>query len=144
MIARWFEARLAESLEARLVAPRLYGLELIDPDAVEYLGAIAYRVAFLGEHEDAIDVEHRLGERSLDFDAAALVTSEWAVASDRGVMRPGAYDQRRRARVVTLVCGTGAATALRWEHEPTRVVLAPGLAASCPAGAALARRWMGT
>lgn len=125
LMARWFEARLHDSVGFCLRGCRLYGLELIDPGGLAGDDPGAARVSFIAEADDRVrvlcDPDAR---RAGDFDAAVLVTVEWRPAAPAQVTRPGEFSGRRRARVVELVAGEAAATVVRFENDPEYVVLA--------------------
>jgi len=125
LMARWFEARLHDSVGFCLRGSRLYGLEVIDPDGLGRGEPAAARVSFIAEAEDRERVvRHPDALRVADFDAAVLVTVEWRPAAQARPARPGEFSGRRRARVVELLADGAAATVLRFENDPEYVVLA--------------------
>ena len=131
VLAGWFDARLADCAQPRPLRSQLYGLEIVDPEGFDDSGGAGARVSFLC---DDLDDDAR------DFDALVIVGSRWWSATPR-VLRPGEFAVRRRAGVVTVVSDLGTATALRVERDPSHVVFATGIAASCPLGAAVAWWW---
>ncbi len=122
-LAHWFEARLHETLDAPLLRPRLYGLEVIDPAGLDQRLATAARVTFLRDAavESAL-FEHDDALRVADFDAGAIVAHRW-LAVGRPSARPGAFATRRRARVVSVVMAEGTALVARFDDDPDVVVL---------------------
>lgn len=128
-LARWFEARLHQTVDFATSASgcHLYGLEVLDPDRLDGDNPGAARVCFIA---DADDIEallrHPDAARVVDFDAIALVTSEWRTVPTVDPRRPRQFSPRRRARVVEVRDGSGGAMVLRFEHEPDHVVYAIG------------------
>lgn len=127
LLARWFEARLHETVGFCLRGCRLYGLEVIDAAALADDDPHAARVSFLVEADGRDEVMALPDARAvLAFDAAALVTTEWYPIASGRPARPGEFAPRRRARVVEVVIDGVGVTALRYENDPDFLVLAPG------------------
>ena len=128
LLARWFDERLHESVGFCLRNCRLYGVEVIDVGGPEVGEPLAARMSFLaeaGDREAVVALPE--ARRALDFDAVAMVVVEWWPSVAAAAVRPGEFAPRRRVRVVELIltAAGGGANALRFEHEPDRVVLAP-------------------
>ena len=125
LLVRWFESRLHESVGFCLRGCRLYGLELIDPDALGDGDPMAARVSFIAEADDRESVvAHPDARAAIAFDAAAMVTVEWRPMTASGLARPGQFLPRRRARVVELVLDDVGVTVIRFENDPDYIVLA--------------------
>lgn len=128
-LARWFEGRLHETLDHAdrfdaMTNCRLYGFELLDPHAFERPHAVPARVMFLAAADRLDDLlRDPATVRVRDFDAIALVTSEWLTVPATQPRRPQQHLVRRRARVVEVRHPSGGATVLRFEHEPDRAVV---------------------
>ncbi|MFT3853684.1 MAG: hypothetical protein QM733_13225 [Ilumatobacteraceae bacterium] len=142
-MAGWVEHRLHECVCAG--APRLYGLEVLDAACfadVDGCHGPAARLSFVGEAADASALV--LGAPCAaavgGFDAVVLVTTRWEPAAVP-LPRPGGHPVRRRARVVTVVGDAGTASAVRFDHEPERVLVVRGLACAGIAGVQLAAMW---
>ena len=139
-MAGWAEHRLHECV--RSAAARLYGMEVLDPGRFDEPDDPAARLGFVAEGTDASDLV--LGAPCAAaigcFDAVVLAATRWEPAGVP-LRRPGGHPVRRRARVVTLVGDAGCASALRFDHEPERVVVVRGLAAAGAAGVRLAAMW---
>jgi hypothetical protein len=144
VLARWAEARLQDTAGMCTPGARVYGLELIDVAVLgDPLGCGA-RLIFVGGDGDATSlVLGRAGFEACQHDAAVLTLSCWAWPPDVGPLRPGVRPGRRRARIVTVVAGSGTGSAVRFEHDPEHVVLARGLAAAGISGIQLAAVWQG-
>ena len=126
VLARWFDERLHESVGFCLAGCRLYGLEVIDADALQHGAPDAVRSSFLVEAADRdVVVRHPGAAEALQFDAAAMVSLEWRPTPQQLPCRPGEFVGRRRARVVDVMMGHRSATVLRFESDPGFVVLAP-------------------
>lgn len=132
-LARWFEARLHQTIDfaSSTTGCHLYGIEVLDPEGLDGDHPTAARVCFIADADDIESLlRHPDAARAIDFDAIALVTCEWRTAPPIDPRRPRQYPQRRRARVVEVRDATGGATVLRFEHEPDHVVYGlSGLAA---------------
>ena len=126
ILARWFDERLHESVGFCLDGCRLYGLEVVDTDALVHGASAAARASFLVEAADFDAVSrHPAAAEVLQFDAVALVSLEWRPKTQPLPCRPGEFVGRRRARVVEVMVGHRSATVLRFENDPGFVVLAP-------------------
>jgi hypothetical protein len=136
LIVHWFHTRFSATTGFSGASSRLYGVEVIDPDLLDEGGPGA-RSSFLGEDPDARDLVARLVGDAARFDAAALVGDTW-VTTRVGMLRPGAFPVRRRARVVTVVTDDGAATAIGTDDGGVGYALG---AAATDAGLDLADRW---
>jgi hypothetical protein len=141
--AAWVEHRLHES-NVSGGPPRLYGLEFVDPCGFVDLNRPAGRLTFVADGGDASALV--LGRACADavgrYDAVALAATRWE-PSAMPLPRPGGHPVRRRARVVTVVSDVGAATALRFDHDPEHVFVSRGLPAGGIAGVQLAAVWSG-
>jgi len=128
-LARWFEARLHDTLDVPerfdpSTACRLYGFEILDPHGFVDLHGVPARVTFLAAAERLDDLLcHPGAARVAEFDAIALVSSEWLLHSLVGPDRPNRFPIRRRARVVEVRHPEGGATIARFEHEPDQPVV---------------------
>jgi hypothetical protein len=123
-LARWFEARLQDSLAPPSANVRLYGLEVIDADALDEFGPAA-RVSFVAEAGDLSELfELPDAWRVREFDAAAVVTHPWFMTPQLQA-KPGEYPVRRRARVVVVTTRGGSATVTRFDDDPGVVVCSP-------------------
>lgn len=124
-LARWFEARLHQTIDFAdsVHGCHLYGIEVLDADGLESDRPAAARVCFIADADDFDTlVCHPDAARVIDFDAIALVTCEWRTVQPPDPRRPRQYPVRRRARVVEVRDASGGATVLRFEHEPDHVV----------------------
>lgn len=122
-LARWFEARLHQTLDFGQTSLRLYGFDVIDPDGLDHDHPAAARVTFLAEGADMEALtRHPDSPRVRDFDAIAIVSAEWRIVPPPDPRRPRQYPIRRKARVVEVRDETGGATIMRFEHEPDHVV----------------------
>ena len=120
-LVRWFDARLVECPPPPSPLVRVYGLEVIDADRIDELAATAVRVVFLDEVADSgEELSPALMARASAQDAVELVHHRWLPKGDRAP-RPGAYAQRRRARVVRVVADC-VALAIRFDDDPDAVV----------------------
>lgn len=126
VLARWFDDRLHGSVGFCLAGCRLYGLEVIDRDALQHGDPAAVRTSFLAEADDRDSLlRHPAAMEVLQFDAVALAAMEWRPTPQPLPCRPGEFAGRRRARVVEVMVGHRLATVLRFEADPGFVVLAP-------------------
>src|SRR4051794_22082980 len=143
-LASWVEHRLHETCPVAAGPPRLYGVEFLDPHGFVHPSLPAGRLTFVDEGGDASALALGLScaEAVGRFDAVALFFTRWEPASVP-LPRPGGHPVRRRARVVTVVSDAGAATAVRFDHDPQRVEVWCGLAAAGIAGVQLAAMWSG-
>lgn len=123
-LARWFDARLTDCPPLPSSTVRLYGLEVIDPAGIDALHPGAVRAVFVEEGPDDASI---LGEATMlrlaEPDAMAFVDHRW-FPGPVGVLRPGSFPRRRRARVVR-VFATTSAMAIRFDDDPEVVVFAP-------------------
>jgi len=142
-LAAWVEHRLHESAVTG-GPPRLYGLEFVDPGGFVDPDRPAGRLTFVvdGGDASALVLGRACAEAVGRFDAVALATTRWEPAGVP-LPRPGGHPVRRRARVVTVVSDLGAATAVRFDHDPGHVVVSRGLPAGGIAGVQLAAVWSG-
>lgn len=64
------------------------------------------------------------------FDAAAVLTSGWAapINDEGGDMAPSQHPERRRVRLVVVVCDKGVASVLRFADTPDDVITDAGAA----------------
>jgi len=126
VLARWFDERLHDSVGFCLAGCRLYGLEVIDREALQHGQPAAVRVAFLAEAPDRDSLlRHPAAMEAMQFDAVALAGMEWRPLPQPLPCRPGEFVGRRRARVVEVMVDHRMATVLRFEADPGFVVLAP-------------------
>ena len=123
-LARWFEARLHDTVVAHSSQLRLYALDVLDPDELDGLGPRAVRVQFVAEASslDRLRAEPGL-EAARQGDAVAFVSTRWMLPSGPRPTRPGDLLRRRRARVVQVVTDHGAAAVARYDDAPEIVVL---------------------
>jgi hypothetical protein len=129
-IAVWLERRLDISLGFHLPAARLYGIVVNDaarlPDDDGHGGGAA-RSSFIEEGGDAYALlSGSAGVLARSFDAAAIVTTGWAAPlAEDGTMTPRAsrHPLRRRVRAVAVVDDNGVASVIRFEDDPTHMVL---------------------
>ncbi|MDO8392253.1 MAG: hypothetical protein Q7V57_17405 [Actinomycetota bacterium] len=122
-LARWFEARLHQTIDFNHSSLRLYGFEVVDPEGFDHDHPGAARVTFIAEGAD-IDAlaRHPDAPRVRDFDAIAIVSAEWRIVPPPDPRRPRQYPVRRKARVVEVRDNSGGAVVMRFEHEPNHVV----------------------
>jgi len=122
-LARWFEARLHQTIDFGHPALRLYGFEVLAPDGLDLDHPTAARVTFIAE---GVDMEalarHPDAPRVRDFDAIAIVSAEWRMVPPPNPRRPHQYPVRRKARVVEVRDESGGAVVMRFEHQPDHVV----------------------
>lgn len=124
-LARWFEARLHQTIDFASSARgcHLYGIEVLDVAGLDGDHPCAARVCFIADADDFDTlVCHPDAARVIDFDAIALVSCEWRAVQPPDPRRPRQYPVRRRARVVEVRDPSGGATVMRFEHEPDHVV----------------------
>ena len=122
-LARWFEARLHQTIDFGQTSLRLYGFDVIDPDGLDHDHPAAARVTFIAEAADMDTLTcHPDSPRVRDFDAIAIVSAEWRMVPAPNPRRPRQYPVRRKARVVEVRDRSGGAMVLRFEHEPDHVV----------------------
>ena len=128
-LAQWFEARLHQTSLPLMSMPtstvRLYGLEVIDAEALSRLADDAARAVFLAQAPDLTTLRADPGSmRLLDFDASALVSHPWMSTASAST-RPGAHAARRRALVVQVTTRSAGATVTRFDDDPAVVVCSP-------------------
>ena len=138
-MAGWAEHRLHECVRSSVT--RVYGMEVLDGARFGDLDAPAARLGFVAEGDDAgALVSGAPCSAAIDrFDAVVLAATRWEPVAVQ-LLRPGGHALRRRARVVTVVGDAGTASAVRFDHEPGRVVVVRGLGGGT-AGERLAAMW---
>jgi hypothetical protein len=110
---------------------RLYGVSVVDEEAAREHEDGALRITFLAEHGDVYELlEAPTSSVVRMFDAAAVLTSGWAAPiSDEGSdIAPSQHPERRRVRLVVVVCDKGVASVLRFADTPDDVVTDAGVA----------------
>lgn len=118
LLARWFDRRLDDTDTGLFAAPRWYGLEVIDAEALQLARPDAVRAVYLGDSGfDAMISADR-------FDAVAEVRFRWLLPG-RTPSRPGAWPTRRRARTVEVTMGPHTAGVARFEGEPQLLEFPP-------------------
>ena len=130
-IAVWLERRLDVSLGFHLPAARLYGIVVNDaarlPDDACRGGGGAARSSFIEEGGDAYALlGGSAGVLARSFDAAAIVTTGWAAplgADGTMTQRASRHPLRRRVRAVAVVDDNGVASVIRFEDDPTHMIL---------------------
>lgn len=126
-IAVWLERRLDVSLGFHLPAARLYGIVVNDPQRLLDEEAGAARSSFIEESGNAYALlGGSAGVLARSFDAAAIVTTGWAAPlDDDGTMsqRASRHPMRRRVRAVAVVDDNGVASVIRFEDDPTHMIL---------------------
>jgi len=110
LLARWMDHRLDDTGAAPFAAPRWYGLEVIDPEALALARPDGARAVHLGDcgFEALLERDR--------FDALAEVRHRWLLPS-RQTPRPGAWPARRRARTVEVTMGAASAGVARFEGD---------------------------
>lgn len=110
LLARWMDHRLDDTGDGALVAPRWYGLEVIDADALALVVPEAVRAVYVGDcgFEALLERDR--------FDAIAEVRHRWLLPL-RQTPRPGAWPARRRARTVEVTMGAVSAGVARFDGE---------------------------
>ncbi len=137
-VVRWVEARLHETVGSHVIAARLYGLEVIDPELFAVAGSCAARMSFVAEHAEPSELVFGAAARCVErFDVVVLAGTRWQCIDSGSVARPGS---RRRARVTVAVGDAGAATVVRVEDEPGATAAA-GLGGGGGAALLLAAVW---
>ena len=130
-IAVWLERRLDVTLGFHLPAARLYGVVVNDAsrlaDDDSQGGGGAARSSFIEERGDAYALlGGSAGVLVRSFDAAAIVTTGWAAPlGEDGTMteRASRHPMRRRVRAVAVVDDNGVASVIRFEDDPTHMIL---------------------
>lgn len=109
---------------------RLYGISVVDPRGVERNVDGALRLSYIAEHPDVYSLLANPAANVVRFyDAAAVLTCGWAapVAGDDDDDRaPSEHPQRRRVRLVSVVCDAGAGSVLRFADSPDEVITDAG------------------
>jgi hypothetical protein len=108
LLARWMDRRLDDTDTGLFAAPRWYGLEVMDAEAVGLLRPDAVRVVYLGDcgFDAVLSVDR--------FDALAEARHRWLLA-ERPEPRPGSWPSRRRARTVEVTMGVHTAGVARFD-----------------------------
>ena len=102
-LARWLEARIAETVPPQRPTVQLYGLEVIDRDRIDTLDPSAVRTVFITEGPDEFTVLARPESGpAFDFDAAATVEHAWVPVASQ-LLRPGAFVGRQRVTAVRVI-----------------------------------------
>ena len=114
VLATWFERRLHDTVPFAMNDRRVYGLEVVDPEALELDGPSGARVPFVGSNPLPVEL--------LSFDAFATLEYEWREVAPLRPRRPFEFPQRRRARVVAVGMLGSLATVVRFEHQPELVL----------------------
>ena len=109
---------------------RLYGVSIVDEDAARRHEDGALRITFLAEHGDVYELlESPTNAVVRAFDAAVVLTTGWAAPiGDADDTAPSAHPERRRVRLVVVVCDEGVASVLRFADEPDEIVTDAGSA----------------
>ena len=139
-LATCFEASLHTSLDGfDLPRARLYGVSIVNANGVASHEDGALRISFLAEHGDVYELlDAPSSAIARMFDAAVVLTCGWAApiarqdhddqdASDDTVP-PSQHPQRRRVRLVVVVCDDGVASVLRFADTPDDIVTDAGSA----------------
>lgn len=118
LLARWLDRRLDDTDAGLFAAPRWYGMEVIDAEALALLRPDAVRAVYLGDCGfDALLARDR-------FDALAEARHRWLLPS-HSPSRPGAWAARRRARTVEVTMGLQSAGVARFEGDPQLLEFPP-------------------
>jgi hypothetical protein len=109
---------------------RLYGVSIVDEEAARRHTDGALRITFLAEHGDVYELlEAPTNAVVRAFDAAVVLTTGWAAPlGDLEDTAPSDHPQRRRVRLVVVVCDEGVASVLRFADEPDEIVTDAGSA----------------
>ena len=139
-LATCVEASLHTSLDGfDLPRARLYGVSIVNANGVASHEDGALRISFLAEHGDVYELlDAPSSAIARMFDAAVVLTCGWAApiarqdhddqdASDDTVP-PSQHPQRRRVRLVVVVCDDGVASVLRFADTPDDIVTDAGSA----------------
>jgi hypothetical protein len=108
-LARWLEVRLHETV-GWTEGSRLYGLSVLDRDALTDDGDRAARIVFLGSGDVYELLDGESARHAVLFDAMALCCFGVATELDTGI--------RRRCRTVLVADHTGQATVNRMRGRP--------------------------
>ncbi len=146
-LATCVEASLHTSLDGfDLPRARLYGVSIVNANGVASHEDGALRISFLAEHGDVYELlDAPSSAIARMFDAAVVLTCGWAApiarqdhddhaahdtsddASDDTVP-PSQHPQRRRVRLVVVVCDDCVASVLRFADTPDDIVTDAGSA----------------
>ena len=109
---------------------RLYGVSIVDLDAARRDDDGALRITFLAEHGDVYELlEAPTNAVVRAFDAAVVLTTGWAAPlGDHDGTPPSEHPERRRVRLVVVVCDEGVASVLRFADAPDDIVTDAGSA----------------
>ena len=109
---------------------RLYGVSIVDLNAAHRNDNGALRITFLAEHGDVYELlEAPTNAVVRAFDAAAVLTTGWAAPlGESDGIPPSEHPERRRVRLVVVVCDEGVASVLRFADEPDEIVTDAGSA----------------
>ena len=115
---------------------RLYGISIVDEQAVARNENGALRITFLAEHGDVYELlEAQTSAIVRMFDAAVVLTCGWAAPirndeedEDELATPPSQHPERRRVRLVVVVCDDGVASVLRFADTPDDVITDAGAA----------------
>lgn len=109
---------------------RLYGVSIVDEQAARRHDDGALRITFLAEHGDVYELlESPTNAVVRAFDAAVVLTTGWAAPiGESDDTAPSAHPERRRVRLVVVVCDEGVASVLRFADEPDEIVTDAGSA----------------
>ncbi len=123
LIAAWFDARIAEGFLPHSALRRLYTVDVLDPVALDRGDAGAARMRYIGEAIDGEALEEMAAQVDLaDVDGAVVVSTRW-VPCPEGLLRPGGFAPRRRARMVQVATQHGASTVVRFDDDPHLLVM---------------------
>ncbi|MFM7686299.1 MAG: hypothetical protein ACKPDI_10310 [Actinomycetota bacterium] len=110
LLARWLDRRLDDAAAGLFAAPRWYGLEILDAEALVLGRPEAVRAVYLGDCAfDAMQAHDR-------FDALGHARHRWLLVGQHQP-RPGAWSPRRRARTVEVTMGMHTAGVARFEGD---------------------------
>ena len=115
---------------------RLYGISIVDEQAVARNENGALRITFLAEHGDVYELlEAQTSAIVRMFDAAVVLTCGWAAPirgdeenDDESATPPSQHPERRRVRLVVVVSDAGVGSVLRFADTPHDVVTDAGAA----------------
>lgn len=115
---------------------RLYGISIVDEQAVARNENGALRITFLAEHGDVYELlEAQTSAIVRMFDAAVVLTCGWAAPirddeddEDESATPPSQHPERRRVRLVVVVGDAGVGSVLRFADTPNDVVTDAGAA----------------
>ena len=128
-LARWFEHRINDSVPFTLSAARLYGLTIVDPEALgedEHQPGAAL-ASYVTEHADPTRLLRRAGtDLALCHDAVALVATGWVSSLDHELVELAMRAGRRKVRLVIVASDSGLAGVARRFDRPEHPVPVPG------------------